>query len=153
MTATTVPFYSAMRNAALLGNLRNEFFALDLLEDWQVATLRSIAALRGLPQNWNSYGSAPVSDDTVGTALRFIAGSDFPPQLSAPRVMPIGGGGIQLAWDYAGREVEVVIDAESGCELLLAQGDDTVAEVAGVPLHQLPVSAALRWMIGSRTTA
>lgn len=153
MTATTVPFYSAMRNAARLGDLRNEVFALDSLEDWQVATLRSIAALKGLPQNWNSYGSAPISDDTVETALRFIAGSDFPPQLSAPRVMPIGGGGIQLTWSCADREVEVVVDSESGSELLLAQGNDTVAEYPGVPLHQLPVSAALWWMIESRAAA
>lgn len=152
MTATTVRSYSAMREAAQLGELRNDAFALDTLKNWQLITLRSIAALRGLPKNWNSYGSAPVSDDTVDTALRFIAYFDFPPQLSAPRVMPIGGGGIQLAWDYAGRDVEVVIDSESGCELLLAQGDE-VAEIAGVPLHRLPVSVALRWMIGSTATA
>lgn len=147
MTATTNVSYSAMKRAALLGELHNYVLPLDELRDWQIDAMRRIAVLRGLPQNWNSYGSVPVSAESIEQAAGVVARQIFPETLGAPRIFPVAGGGVQLTWNVEDREVQLEVNAERGCELVLLRNDDAVAETSERrALTSLPLARVIQWL-------
>lgn len=63
-------------------------------------TVEALARLSVLPENWDTYGSRPVTNLAVEGVLR-ILGLAVARGLRLPVLGPVPGGGIQLEW-YAG---------------------------------------------------
>lgn len=94
--------------------------------------------LATLPQNWDSYGAAPISPETISrvrSMLRQIlaAGGDNPP---LPFIAPASEGTIVLEWK-TGRGKELILDVPHGDEpisflLVEPQGPEAEKETEGV---------------------
>ena len=79
---------------------------LPLDEPWARDLSSSLGELARLPVGWDTYGSPPPPLDLVWQVLRllvFVERTDLP----LPAVVPLPGGGIQLEWETASRELEV----------------------------------------------
>lgn len=139
-----------MRDAETLGRTWNAAYEIDALDEWQLQVIRKIMALRGLPQDWNSYGSTPISDETIDEAVRLVGSNIFPPTLGAPSVFPVSGGGIQLTWTMGNREVELEVNAERGSEVAISSGEDVVELPSRRPLEHIPVDRLLSWLVGKQ---
>jgi hypothetical protein len=72
--------------------------ALPVLPDWCADALAAIIQQQSLPENWDSYGGMPLSNNHARTAWRFLeeAMSDG---LPLPDFIPMADGGLQLEWD------------------------------------------------------
>ena len=75
---------------------------------WQRRALQSLYEISSLPENWDSYGSRPPTENAVECAKRLIIQIDRDNFLQ-PRIIPISGGGVQLAWHSGVRELEIEI--------------------------------------------
>jgi hypothetical protein len=139
-----------MRDAEALGRTWNTAYEIDALNEWQLRVIRKIMALRGLPQGWNSYGSAPISDETIDEAVRLVGSNIFPPALGAPSVFPLSGGGIQLTWTMGSREVELEVNAERGSEVVVSSGEVVVELPSRRPIEHIPVGRLLSWLVGKQ---
>ena len=67
--------------------------------------LNRVGELLRLPDDWDGYGSAPISQTTADAALRLRACVAVEPQM-----VPTSGGGIQLEWHNRGFDVELELD-------------------------------------------
>jgi hypothetical protein len=73
---------------------------------WLEPTLRTMAELLDLPDNWNSYGANPIDPAQVAWALDLLARTmklDSP----TPTVVPTSHGGVELEWHLRGVDLEV----------------------------------------------
>jgi hypothetical protein len=81
---------------------------IKLLEDvspWVPNCVNRISGFSQLPQNWDSYGSDPVSKDALRMALLFL--SEGPLELiPEPTVSPVAGGGLGFHWRVDRRDLE-----------------------------------------------
>ena len=70
--------------------------------------IRQAVELLQLPRNWDSYGTARVSKESLGEALKFLLqAGEVLPSLASPVVVPTAPGGIQLEWHQGGVDIEV----------------------------------------------
>ena len=79
---------------------------LPLDEPWARDVSISLGELARLPVGWDTYGSPPPSLDLVWQVLWLlvcIERTDLP----LPVAVPLPGGGVQLEWETASRELEV----------------------------------------------
>jgi len=76
--------------------------------DWMDQVLDGLSDLLKLPNDWDGYGGAPISErivrDSVLTLL-MVAQPSSPP----PCVVPLGSGGVQLEWHRRGLHLEIEI--------------------------------------------
>ena len=91
---------------------------------WLSPAIARLNALLRLPQNWNSYGSLPITPATVRRAVQFIARA-FPLQAPAPAIVPTPGGGIQLEWHQDGLDLEIEL-LPDGIECSAGDRDEVV---------------------------
>src|SRR4051794_31299831 len=60
--------------------------------------------LSKLPRDWNGYGAAPIDPAVIRIAERFV--SDLPIEwISAPQVVPMTRGRLQLEWHRGDRSL------------------------------------------------
>lgn len=78
---------------------------------WMTPAIARLNALLGLPQNWNSYGSAPITPTAIHRAFQFMVQA-LPLQTPVPAIVPTPAGGIQLEWhqDALDMEIELMPD-------------------------------------------
>jgi GH24 family phage-related lysozyme (muramidase) len=57
------------------------------------------ASLRGLGNDWDSYGGLPIAEKAIQTMVRLLA--------ETPTVVPTCRGGLMLEWDGALAEIEI----------------------------------------------
>jgi hypothetical protein len=79
------------------------------------APLKEVAKLARLPANWDGYGSPPVTEHAVRTAidlLRAVEGGAVP----APHVCPVTGGGLGILWQASARRLEIEIVPDGSVE-------------------------------------
>lgn len=73
---------------------------------WYEPTLKALASLSSLQENWDGNGAArpkPVVSDAAMALLTRVMRDDTP----APSVVPTTRGGIQLEWHIRGIDLEV----------------------------------------------
>ena len=97
------------------------------LPEWQVAAVKRLKDLEGLPHNWNSYGGDPPAPLAIEAATDFVfnlplLGLNYP-----PHVVPVGGG-VQLEWDWEGRELELTFFRDQ-TEIIMMQNGHLVKEI------------------------
>lgn len=95
-----------------------EFYPI-IQPTWQTALVEKISGYRSLPQNWNSYGSAPPSSLAIQEAIWFVT-SMLDEKKPRPRVTPVSGGGIQFDWSFGERQIEIEFLHDGTIEYLLA---------------------------------
>ena len=102
------------------------------LSSWQLNTIRAIAKLANLPDDWDGYGSSKIQPNALTTAFHLVLAIQVeePP---TPHISPVPGGGIQLEWQASTRELELEILPDGSIEFL------TVLEVNDIEEDCLPI--------------
>jgi hypothetical protein len=86
--------------------------------DWFDLTLARIEELAQLEENWDGRGSAEIRTDALSFALSVLL-QVMPPSASAPAIIPLGHGGIQLLWHNQDNDLEVEIAGPNQLEIYL----------------------------------
>lgn len=77
------------------------------LPPWYDETSRKLGELEQLEADWDGYGAARISADSIEFARTILArASDVTP---APSIVPVLSGGVQLEWHVASIDFEVEI--------------------------------------------
>ncbi len=108
---------------------------LSKLSSWQLNTIRAIAKLGSLPDNWDGYGSSKIQPKALATAFHLVLAIQVeePP---TPHISPVPGGGIQLEWQTSTRELELEILPDGSIEFLtVLEGNDVEEDC--LPLDQV----------------
>ena len=117
------------------------------MNEWQIVATKKILGLKSLGTNWDSYGSPPVTNLAVNSALHLVkyAGIGNSP---TPRVIPVSGGGIQLEWESGARELEIEIQA-NGVIMYLPVHDGEPAEICDLDPRAFTreVKQLLSWLV------
>ena len=106
---------------------------LPLDEPWARDLSSSLGELARLPVGWDTYGSPPPPLDLVWQVLRllvFVERTDLP----LPAVVPLPGGGIQLEWETASRELEVEFHPNGSARFLAADLRNDAATESDFPI-------------------
>lgn len=104
----------------------NQTFPVGAMTGWQRTAMHRIIELRSLPENWDSYGSPPVSMWVAQMAIDVlleIPFEDFP----VPAVVPAGDG-VQLAWSIGPRELEVFVGPHQAVEIVKIEHGEPIEE-------------------------
>ncbi len=94
---------------------------------WLVDTLRAIARLTTLGDNWDGYGSPPIQSAALESARRLVSALEME-ELPAPSLGPISGGGIGIVWRVDARELQIEILPDGSVEFLIAAVDPETGE-------------------------
>ncbi len=100
--------------------------------DWLYTALGRLKSLNALPENWDSYGGAPITFEAAYAALTFMA-LYLSHDARMPTIVPSTDGGLQLEWHRLSGDLEVScdpgglisafhVDASSGEEWEMVEG-------------------------------
>jgi len=87
------------------------------LSTWLEAILPAIHKIEAFEENWDSYGSPPPSPELISEALSTLHYAEFP-DLPAPAIVPVSGGGIQLEWHLPFKYLEIEFHPEGKASFL-----------------------------------
>jgi hypothetical protein len=104
-------------------------------ENWIDLTLARMEELTQLDDNWDGRGSAGIRADVLSFALSVLA-QVMPHSASAPAIVPLGHGGVQLLWHNRDNDLEVEIADPNQLEIYLLD-KNTGAE------HEFPLTTEL----------
>lgn len=84
---------------------------------WQCEPVKQLIECLSLKENWNSYGSRPLSEDSVFFAIDFLSAI---PHVNPPRpsVVPLPSGRVQLEWRKGERELDIEFWPDGSIEFL-----------------------------------
>ena len=90
--------------------------------------LERIIDLARLEDDWDTYGSVPISSLAVDTARTLISLFTLKYRVPLPRILPfhispIPGGGIQIEWRFERSELEVNVGSDGTLSYLLIQNE------------------------------
>jgi len=74
--------------------------------DWLFQALNRLRLVAALPSGWDGEGGPPPNPETVASAARLLRDLQRN-ELPLPFICPIAGGGLQIEWSCAEREVEL----------------------------------------------
>lgn len=95
-------------------------------QDWLRDCVQSLLRLVQSPHDWDGYGSPPVQQSALETAILLLAVVFDRSQISAPAIMPVSGGGVQLGWHIGHRELELEVLPDGSAEYLTVEQGDPV---------------------------
>ena len=73
---------------------------------WLIMAKYYLRQLANLPEDWDSYGSPPLTYLLLNSAQDFLDSLKFE-NVPSPFVAPVSGGGIQFEWRNEDRDLEV----------------------------------------------
>jgi hypothetical protein len=88
-------------------------------------TIKKLEGFRKLRSNWDSYGADPISQNAISKTRELLIGVQkrylrYVKDLIVPtEVSPIADGGVQIAWQGTGGEIEVDIGFDKSVGYLL----------------------------------
>ncbi len=116
---------------------------------WLSNALEDVAGIAALPPDWDGHRSPQLGENERECAVDILASINYE-TLPAPAIVPVSGGGIQLEWQYAGRELELEIVAGSKSLLFLKVDKDETAEEGCYPIaDRNKTQELLHWLIVS----
>ena len=114
---------------------------------WLSSALADIARIAALPPGWDGYGSPQLSVEEREQATQLLA-SITHSDLSAPNIVPVSGGGIQIEWQHCGRELELEIVAGAQEVIFLQVYGDGTTEEGSYPIADVnKTRALLAWLL------
>jgi hypothetical protein len=96
----------------------------DSLPRWTVEALSQVLAQQSLPENWDSYGGLPVSDQHARVAWRFLE-RVMTDDLPLPDFIPLGDGGVQLEWEIGDTRLSFTTEEGQAPEVWLTTASHT----------------------------
>ena len=97
--------------------------------DWLREALAGLQRLADFPEDWDGYGSPALTGEAIGQARQVILELARAGVLS-PDIRPVSGGGVQLEWRHAGRELELGILPNGDLEFLVVLDGNHMVEGA-----------------------
>jgi hypothetical protein len=117
-----------------------------------LASLRRIAELKSMPDDWDSYGSPRVQQLAARRAVGVVCAAATE-EVRPPQIVPVSGGGLQIEWTSANRELEIEILPDGSIEYLAVEAERT-DEGPIPPEHaDLFVQGLVRWLSGRNVYA
>ena len=112
------------------------FFTGFTRDVWDILnpTVRRLAQLCSLPEDWDTYGAAAVEEKVVHAAIGVLVRA-INIGMPQPSVVPTVHGGVQLEWHFGGYDLEIAFEP-SGNGLIYFGNDDFV-EWEGDPSENL----------------
>ena len=95
--------------------------------EWLDRAMCDVAQLESLPNDWDGEGSPPPPPLLLATARSLLTSLRYE-QIPNPFVAPLSGGGLQLEWQYEGRELEIVLWEPTTFEYLKVSSDESMEE-------------------------
>lgn len=126
--------------------------SLDEANLWLRAAQRKITELTQLPENWDGYGSRALQSAAIEQAanlLACLARLDLP----RPQIVPVPGGGIQLEFQQAGRELEIEVLPDGAIEFLLVTENGEMREGAAPASATGEIYRLAFWLKGKQAAA
>lgn len=108
------------------------------METWRREAIQKAIRFGGLAQNWDGRGSSAPGIGVRQTAIEFLSSV---PAVSAPRMVPVSGGGFHFEWSAGDRELEISLEPDSRIEVLRVE--------RGMPIEDDPsmsLSALFGWL-------
>lgn len=91
--------------------------------------------LRAFPEGWNGYGAAPIDGGIIEAAERFV--SALPIDIvTAPLVVPMTRGRVQLEWHRGERSLEIEFESPELVHYLKWDSDEGIEEEDVIPAQQ-----------------
>ena len=81
------------------------------LDDWLAPAERRLDELASLPDNWDSYGGVPISEDTRKDVLRLLE-AIVSARDPLPVLVPGSEGSVDLEWHAPGLVFEVEVEPD-----------------------------------------
>jgi hypothetical protein len=100
------------------------------------ATLAQIEELDRLPLDWNGYGASPIDPKTLESAARFVESLPLG-EISAPQVVPMTRGRLQLEWHRGHRSLELEFETPTLIHYLKFDQDQGIEEEAMLPVDEM----------------
>jgi hypothetical protein len=145
----TVISGSGMTNASLIATPGGcgqwvQVILTRALSQWQIQGIKRLRKVLSLPENWDSYGSCPPTEEAANTATDILTKIDID-YFVAPRVVPVSGGGLQLEWEIGTRALELEILDDGSVEYLTTERREPHQEG---PLHAVAdVRPIFLWLL------
>lgn len=86
---------------------------------WLRPSLEGLFRALTLGRGWDSYNARPIAYASAQSALDFLS-RYLEPTTSAPAVVPLADGGVQLEWHRGGLDVEIAFSPDDEPELYVA---------------------------------
>jgi len=112
---------------------------------WMRQAFADLSELRQLKDNWDGYSSPAIESRVLEQAGRVLSALEVEdaPSLS---ISPVPGGGVQLEWQCAGRELEIEILPDCTLQFLAVFGGGM--EEGVVPSPSIDVIRCLfEWLL------
>lgn len=116
-----------------------EWFASAIDDIWRVASLKA---------DWDGEGSPAPSPAAIGVAVRLLR-SLIHYSLPAPFVSPLRGGGLQVEWQQAERELEVEFWDAPEIEYLKVLEDRSMEEGRCPSSDSKALRQLVKWLTGT----
>lgn len=94
---------------------------------WLIDAWRALETMARLEENWDSYGSRPLSMTAVEAASRVLYVLRNR-RMPAPQLVPVSGGGLQFEWQEGNRELELEVFPDGRVGFLLVQDSEPLTE-------------------------
>ena len=117
----------------------------DYSPQWQKDALIALFHIALLPNDWDSYGSPPPSQQAVNNRERLLRMIEFE-DLPAPHISPVSGGGIQIEWSILSRELELEILPDGSVEYLEIGNEEPLQEGKLNPADSSELQSLLLWL-------
>lgn len=136
-TATNPVTPPGHSNARVYGGIAsNPDIPVAGMEPWRREAIDKVIGFSELAPNWDGHGSrAPclAVRQTALELLRNVPSVGF----SAPRVVPVSGGGYHFEWSLGNREVEISIEPDCRIETLQVEDGMPIEDDALTDLRAL----------------
>ena len=102
-----------------------------------------IAKLKGLEEDWDSYGAEAMSESAITIAQNFLFKAQMQPEVAEALkyddiraqpscVAPLNNGGVQLEWDGFNTAIEVEISPDGQFDYLFSKGRGSARKFTAV---------------------
>jgi hypothetical protein len=113
---------------------------------WMGAAFANLRELAELPVNWDGYHSPAIDPAIVEQAGRILSALEIE-NVPVPSIGPVSGGGLQLEWQFAGRELEIEVLPDRSVQVLLVNGKE-MEEFALSSFNQVDeVRDLISWLV------
>jgi hypothetical protein len=115
-------------------------------------SLRRIGELKRLPDDWDSYGSPRIQQLAAQRAVQVLSAAAIE-GVRPPQIVPVSGGGLQIEWTSANRELEIEILPDGSIEYLIVEAEQTYEGPMPAEHADLFVQGLVRWLTGTNAYA